>query len=333
MKKGLKVFGLLCLIGLCFIGIAIAQKQKFVSIEPHMGYGNAQYIYFGGKIYNYDGESGTRNPYYRQPELIATFDEHSEEFKPNSEGYFWLKMPLKEDSNLQSGTSKLNQVHISINPKQKSRKNSNLILVTNFGLNAEKISVPFIEVSKEAKYLLISDFDNTITKVRGLGILEFISTNPKIFNLREGIPELYQAICSNNNPVFYVTARPLGTYRVVQTILDESKLPAGPVLARDLGFWFINKGYSITDHKINAITSIMETYPDKKIILIGDNKRNDPEIYSQIYNKYKDRVLQVFIFNTKRKEKPDEGIYDYVSTPQEVLEKLKSMGLIEDNNK
>lgn len=328
MKKGLLVSILITVILTSFIGIAVAYKQKYVSIEPHMGYGNGEYFYAGGKIYNYDGESGTRNPYYRQPTLSIEFNNEIIEFKPDSEGYFWIKMPVKETSQLNYGRNHLNEASVKILQKQKKRKNRNLVLVTDYGLNTEQIQVPFIEPFSKAQFILISDFDNTITKVKGLGLLEFISTNPKIFTLRKGMPELYNKICGDHNPVFYVTARPLGTYRVVQTILEENKLPLGPVLARDLGFWFINKGYSITDHKINAITSIIETYPDMKIIFIGDDKRNDASIYKKINEKYGDKILQTFIFNTKRRLKTDTETIDYVKTPQEIQQKLEKMDLL-----
>ncbi|MEW5822491.1 MAG: phosphatase domain-containing protein, partial [Cyanobacteriota bacterium] len=298
-----------------------------VSIEPHLGYGGQQHFYVGGKIYNYEGVNWTRNPYYKRPNLILNFKDFQNNFNPNSEGYFWLKVKIDNNINLTYGSENLNKVSVSLSEEQKKR-NKNLNLVTEFGLNTNEIEIPFFEPHPKSTFAVITDFDNTITRVRKLGLIEYITTNPKIFKLRDEIVNTYNKIENNINPFFYVTARPNGTYKVVKTIIDENNLPKGPVLARDLGFWFLNRGLSINQHKIVNIENVLNTYPDKKFVLIGDNSKTDVQVYNEIYNKYPDQIAHIFIFNNKKRTFKNSDALSYIKKPQEIIDKLIAIGLL-----
>ncbi|KAI9473773.1 MAG: hypothetical protein EXX96DRAFT_487278 [Benjaminiella poitrasii] len=48
-------------------------------------------------------------------------------------------------------------------------------------------------------------------------------------------------------------------------------------------------------HKLEMISTILQDFPQRKFILIGDSGEIDPEIYEQIYNEYPDQIIKIFI--------------------------------------
>lgn len=292
-----------------------------------MGFGGLNQFYIGGKVYNYEGLNWTRKSYYLRPSLEVNFQGEVFEFQPDSEGYFWVEVPIKSKYKLSSGYESPNFASIALD-KYQDRKNKNIILVTDYGLNTKEIEIPFMMPDQNSKFGIISDFDNTITRVKGLGIIEYITTNPKIFRLRNGIVDVYNKITDELNPIFYVTARPNGTYKVVKTIIEENSLPVGPIMARDLGFWFLNKGLSVKDHKIQSIETILETLPEKRFILIGDNSKYDEKIYLNIQEKYPKRIIKIFIFKVKRPKYKNNKYISYIEKPQQITDELIALGLV-----
>jgi hypothetical protein len=329
MKKNhLIQFILIFLVCLVLSSTAIAKNQIFVSIEPHLGYGNSKYFYVGGKIYNYKGLEWTRKPYYGRPNLELIYKNKVVEFKPDSEGYFWLDVPIKENTELKYGIDNLNYVSVKLDKTQK-KKNKKLKLVTNYGFNAENIYIPFMIPDQNAKFGIVSDFDDTITKIQGLGLIEQITNDPKKFVIRENLAKAYTLLQNQINPIFYVTARPNGTYNVIEEVLKIHKFPTGPILPRNLGFWFFDKGQTTKEHKIEEISRIMETYPALSFILIGDASDTDPKIYFKILNKYPERIIKIFIFNKKRTPLRYSEYVKVVKEADEIVEEMINLGYIE----
>jgi phosphatidate phosphatase APP1 len=48
-------------------------------------------------------------------------------------------------------------------------------------------------------------------------------------------------------------------------------------------------------HKINAITELMERFPGRKFILIGDSGEIDPEVYRVIRDKHPQQIQEIWI--------------------------------------
>ena len=309
------------------ISPVIAKGQKFISVEPHMGYGNNNYFYAGGKVYTYEGENISRKAYYNCPNMIAKFQGQSIQFTPDSEGFFWLKINANNNPRLTYGTDNLNSMTVSLSEDQ-TNLNKNLVLVTEYGLNTDSIEIPFIIPSNDCTFGIISDFDDTVTTPKSFDIIRYITTDTSVFKLREDLVSAYNKMVNGINPIYYVTSRPNGTYRVVKTIISENKLPLGPILARNLGFWFLNKGVNSEKHKTSNIESILNSLPNKPFILIGDNSRFDPSIYIDIQKRYPQQVLRIFIFNNTYNKTPSNQFVSYIRTPEEMIRELSKMGLL-----
>ena len=48
-------------------------------------------------------------------------------------------------------------------------------------------------------------------------------------------------------------------------------------------------------HKVNEITKLMKTFPDRKFILVGDSGEVDPEVYKKIRDDHPQQVLEIWI--------------------------------------
>jgi phosphatidate phosphatase APP1 len=71
--------------------------------------------------------------------------------------------------------------------------------------------------------------------------------------------------------------------------------------------------------KLKQIDRIISHLPDKKFVLIGDDSQNDPIIYSNIANKYKDQIIAVYIRKTRNKNRKvknlDKPFIDNMEVP------------------
>jgi phosphatidate phosphatase APP1 len=49
------------------------------------------------------------------------------------------------------------------------------------------------------------------------------------------------------------------------------------------------------EHKVSQITKLMERFPGRKFILIGDSGEKDPEIYRQVQSVFGAQVQEIII--------------------------------------
>jgi phosphatidate phosphatase APP1 len=49
------------------------------------------------------------------------------------------------------------------------------------------------------------------------------------------------------------------------------------------------------DHKVTEITKLMETFPGRKFILVGDSGEVDPEVYKRIRDEHPQQVEEIWI--------------------------------------
>ena len=82
-------------------------------------------------------------------------------------------------------------------------------------------------------------------------------------------------------------------------------------------------------HKLAAIEPILETYPKRRFILIGDSGEQDPEIYAKVATKHGGQVVAVFIRNVTN-ETSDNARFSAVreqlgDVPFELFDQPKSL--------
>src|SRR5690606_32290121 len=133
---------------------------------------------------------------------------------------------------------------------------------------------------------------------------------------------LSKGVTADTNPFFYVSSSEWNLYDFLINFCRFHKLPKGVLQLKDIkDEWrdFFRKGsFSNHNHKQVKIERILEFYPDKKFVLLGDNGQHDPYIYQAIVEHFPDRILAVYIRGVKRSHR---------SKVYSIMEKIKGKGV------
>ena len=188
-----------------------------------------------------------------------------------------------------------------------------------------------------AKFCVVSDIDDTVIQSRVSNFLQAARTvmlgNARTRLPFPGVAAFYEALRNGKsgnerNPIFYVSSSPWNIYDVITEFMDLQKVPKGPLMLRD---WDIRLSALSSarhfDHKGVAIRSLIELYPDKQFILIGDTSQHDPEIYRQIVGEFPNRVMAIYIRDVNRNAERKASI---TKLAEEVLAAGSTLVLAED---
>lgn len=148
---------------------------------------------------------------------------------------------------------------------------------------------------------IISDIDDTV-KVSNVGdrasllehtfLLDFVAA--------PGMAELYREWSTEETGLHFVSSSPWQLYEPLREFLDQSGFPWAtfslkPVRFRDETLLdLFKKG---TETKPAAIERILDRYPDRKFVLVGDSGEQDPEVYAAMMRSRPDQVVKIYIRN------------------------------------
>lgn len=162
---------------------------------------------------------------------------------------------------------------------------------------------------------IISDIDDTV-KVSNIGyhkrLLE--STFLLDFAAAPGMAELYEKLSTPDIAFHFVSSSPWQLYEPLDDFLKDSGFPTStlnlkPVRFRDTTlFDLFKKG---TETKPAVIESILDAYPRRRFILVGDSGEHDPEVYAGIFRKYPEQIEKIYIRNVSD-ESSDNGRFTEV---------------------
>jgi phosphatidate phosphatase APP1 len=266
-------------------------------ILPYLGYGTAQKLTVCGRVLEDEGflpaadaDSRWRNlvRFYKRLEsdevpgarLRARFLGVETETTTDAEGYF--RLSLEPRGRLGPGAWQEVELEL-LHPSEDVRTMAHVL-------------VP----SDRAKFGVISDIDDTIVASHVTNKLKMILTvalsNARTRKPFKGVAAFYRALHAGVNPLFYVSKSPWNLYAPLVEYLEVQGLPMGPLMLRDFGL------RPSKNHKTVAIEDILATYPELKFILIGDSGEEDPEIYSEIVQRFPQRIRTIYIrsVNPKR---------------------------------
>lgn len=149
---------------------------------------------------------------------------------------------------------------------------------------------------------VVSDIDDTIkvTAVRDRGeLLRNTFTRP--FTAVDGMAERYQRWAGAGAALHYVSNSPWQLAAPLTEFLDRESFPPGSLHLRllrlkDRTFLdFLREGSAA---KQATILSLLDRWPGRKFILVGDSGEQDPEVYGEIALARPRQVVQILIRNT-----------------------------------
>ncbi len=144
------------------------------------------------------------------------------------------------------------------------------------------------------KVLVISDIDDTYkvtNTTKQCAAFYNAMFSRKIF---AAMDYLYSCMNNDSLPIFYVSNSPKIIQNRINKLIRKHHQGDSKLYLRKL----CDDGFQ---HKMNTVQSIINSYPDYSVILIGDNSENDAVIYDSICVLFPDRIAAVYIRPVKNK--------------------------------
>lgn len=167
-------------------------------------------------------------------------------------------------------------------------------------------------VPQGARFGVISDLDDTVVRSSATNVLKMawivLRNNAHTRLPFEGVAAFYRALQlgpdgESFNPIFYVSSSPWNIYDVLEDFLNVHSVPPGPLFLKDWSPSVLNKHRA---HKLEAIRTLLGTYPELPFVLIGDSGEEDPEIYLQTVREHPGRVRAIYIRDVTSAERDAE---------------------------
>ncbi len=142
---------------------------------------------------------------------------------------------------------------------------------------------------------VISDIDDTIKVTKVLNKRSLLKhTFYSYFKPVEGMNDLYQKWSEQRCQFHYVSASPWQLYPALRSFLEKYQYPMGTMNLRKFS-WSL-KFLKLPDtYKLETITEIINSYPFRKYICVGDSGELDPEIYAKLFTIYPHNIAHIFI--------------------------------------
>ena len=147
---------------------------------------------------------------------------------------------------------------------------------------------------------VISDIDDTIKVSEVLNKQRLAERTFLLpFEAVPGMASVYSAWQAQEAAAFhYVSASPWQLYTPLAEFVDGQDFPRGTIHLRDFrlkdssGLEFIGPS---RQYKVETITGLFESFPQRQFVLVGDSGEADPEVYAEIARNHRDQVRHIFI--------------------------------------
>jgi len=177
---------------------------------------------------------------------------------------------------------------------------------------------------------IISDIDDTIKITNYLDKKEFYkNTFIRKFVAVPGMAELYSKfkVKYENCCFHFVSASPYQLFEDLNKFTQEAGFPPATFYLKRIRV----KDKSLLqlladpqDYKIQHIEPLLKLFPERKFVMVGDSGEKDPEIYTQLFQKYPDQIEKVWIRNVNnasadRMDGIDADKWEYFSEGSDLL--------------
>lgn len=181
-------------------------------------------------------------------------------------------------------------------------------IAINFDNNKLLIQQDYPVFFKDANtnFGIISDIDDTIlishtsNLIKRVGVLSLVP--PQKRKTIDFTQRLLSLISLKDSSVFYVSKSESNLFNLLSTFIQTNDLPKGVLMLTPyLNYSQLFKGKKGKYFKLNNIQFILNNSESKKFILFGDDTQMDMEVYRIIANDFKNRILRIYIRQTKKK--------------------------------
>ena len=148
---------------------------------------------------------------------------------------------------------------------------------------------------------VISDIDDTV-KITNVADHQLLLDNTFFRNFREapGMPEFYRQLAAAGARLHFVSSSPWQLYGPLQDFFRRAGFPRATLNLKDVRFrdqTLLNLFRPGTETKPAQIEPLLQRYPARRFVLIGDSGEQDPEIYGDIARRYPSQVVRILVRN------------------------------------
>ena len=83
-------------------------------------------------------------------------------------------------------------------------------------------------------------------------------------------------------------------YPALRSFLEKHRFPKGTMNLRKFS-WSLKFLHPADSYKIDTITEIINSYPQRKYVCVGDSGELDPETYSKLYTAFPQAIVHIYI--------------------------------------
>lgn len=251
---------------------------------------------------------------YPQARVRVQFDDQIVETQTADDGYFQVAIPLKKP--------KLPGWHSVQAQLMSQTSTSDLVVAEGKG----KVLIP-----EKTKFICVSDIDDTFLVSHSATIakrlLVLLTENARSRMPFEGVVAHYQLLANATNragitnPFFYVSSSEWNLYDYILEFATKNALPDGVYVLNKLKrlAQLLKTGKGKHHTKLDRIRLIIETYPDRQFILLGDDSQQDPFIYTAVVDQFPQQIRCVYI----RQIKPE-----HKARTQGLMAKMEAAGVL-----
>lgn len=167
-------------------------------------------------------------------------------------------------------------------------------------LASENLSATEEVIITEAQGVsLISDVDDTIKHSAIAGGVKEIFKNTFVRELGDltikGVKEWYGKVASMGVQMHYVSNSPWQLYPLLKSYFSMGGLPPGSFHLKEYSGMLQGIFEPAAERKRGSLDRIMNDFPERKFILVGDSGEADLEVYTDVVLAHPGRVLGIFI--------------------------------------
>ena len=165
--------------------------------------------------------------------------------------------------------------------------------------NDERVFEGKILLAPPQGITVISDIDDTVKISEVLNRKALLkNTFLTEFQVVPRMPSFYRELQKDGAIFHFVSSSPWQLFSDLLEFLNKNEFPQATIhlklfRVKDSTFFDLFASSEITKPKI--IEPIMERFPERQFILIGDSGEKDPEIYTQLARKYPKQVIAIYI--------------------------------------
>ncbi len=145
----------------------------------------------------------------------------------------------------------------------------------------------------------------------------------------------------SHNTFFYVSSSEWNLYHYINEFIGKHQLPRGIMLLNHIKTFsqLLSTGQNNHHGKFRRISRILQTFPNKKFVLLGDDTQQDPYIYADVVQQFPESILCIYIrrvgtpakvhVNKVKEAVENAGVpLCYFSHSEEAIAHSRELGLI-----